>query len=132
MYRDDYLVCASQVDQGPDFRQAVYNAWEREMTVVDPNDADFMDYVPRIPDNNQFDVRVVLPGTKDQAERTIHFDDYKIWIKHPNDPLIKYKNIDSQARKCTILKKPESLSELGAIPGLDDINPKCCWSYKSK
>lgn len=75
---------------------------------------------------------MVLTGTKDQAERTIHFDDYKIWIKHPNDPLIKFKNIDSQARKCSILKKPETLGDLSSIAGLDDINPKCCWSYKSK
>lgn len=132
MFRDDYLVCAKQVDQGPDFRDAVFNAWEREMTIVGLDENDFMDFVPRIPDDNAFDVRVVLPGTKDQAERTIHFDDYKIWIKHPQDALIKYKGIDSAARVCTILAKPDALSELSGISGLEDINPKCCWSYKAR
>jgi len=35
------------------------------MNLVGPNEPDFLDYIPRIPDNNQFDVRVVLPATKD-------------------------------------------------------------------
>jgi len=35
------------------------------MTVVGPTDPDFDAFIPRIPDNNQFNVRVVLPGTKD-------------------------------------------------------------------
>jgi len=82
------------------------------MTIVGPTDPDFDDFVPRIPDNNQFLVRVILPGTKDQASRTIHFDDYKVWIKNPNDALVKYKNIDAAARKCTIEMKPKSLPML--------------------
>jgi len=65
MYRTDYLVCTKQVDQGVDFRKAIYNSWLREMTLVGPKDPDFNDFIPRIPDNNQYDVRVVLPATKD-------------------------------------------------------------------
>lgn len=131
MYRTDYFVCTQQIDQGPDFRKAVYNAWLKEMTLITPADEDFDDYIPRIPDDNAFNVRVILPNTGDQALRTIHFDDYKIWIKNPNDALIKFKNIDVSARLCTIDSTPKQISALKKIQGLDNIDYSCCWSYNS-
>jgi len=65
LYRTDYLVCTQQIDQGVDFRNAVYNAWQREMTLVSPADRDFIDYLPELTDDNEFNVKVILPATGD-------------------------------------------------------------------
>jgi len=111
MYRTDYLVCTKQVDQGDDLREAVYNAWNVEMTLISADDDDF-GLIARIPDNNEFKVKVAYPSTLEAAEKTIHLDEYKIWIKNPNDFLIRFKDIDSVARICTVDTTPDGLSAL--------------------
>jgi hypothetical protein len=77
------------------------------MTIVSPSEQDFKDFLPNMPDDNEFSIKVVLPSTGDSADRKVHFDDYKIWIKNPNDALIKFSNIDVSARKCAIESTPK-------------------------
>jgi len=84
------------------------------MTLITADDDDFS-LIPRIPDNNEFKVKVAYPSTLEAAEKTIHLDEYKIWLKNPNDFLIRYKDIDSVARICTVDSTPEDINALKQI-----------------
>jgi len=68
-----------------------------------------------MPSDNSFNVIVIMPKSKDQANRKLHFDDYKAWKNHKLDILIKYKDIDLNGDAPKILVNPEGKETLSEI-----------------
>jgi len=79
-----------------------------------------------------FDVKYVLADHKDVGNKKIHFNEVGIWVRDPDDFLMKYSEIDLNANGvCDIYETPALIKRFDSIQELTDIEKECCLSYSS-
>lgn len=74
----------------------------------------------------------MLANDKDVGDKKIHFNDVGIWVRDPDDYLMKYSEIDLDANKaCDVYETPTLIKRFDSISELEDIEKDCCLSYSS-